>query len=81
MLRHLREVIALDPGWYSGMYDVNPITGLCTSFLGFVPWLTSTEWYLEITSTAGHAAGSGNWDAKVDETMNREIAKFLITIK
>jgi len=168
MLRHLREVIALDPGWYSGMYDVNPITGSCTAFLGFVPWLTSTEWYLEekvpdyqkfwygiclndaqdvrdiyyqldgygefnigdtpgfngdtraalgrikaktlliaikedqifrreemqfasgaipdaryleISSSAGHAAGSGRWDAKVDETMNREIAKFLTTIK
>ena len=27
VLRHVRDVIALDPGWYSGMYEVNPDHG------------------------------------------------------
>ena len=28
VLRHAKDVIALDPGWYGGMYEVNPATGL-----------------------------------------------------
>jgi homoserine O-acetyltransferase/O-succinyltransferase len=47
VLRHVRNVIALDPGWYGGMYDVNPITGLDIALMGLVPWFRSTQWYVE----------------------------------
>jgi homoserine O-acetyltransferase/O-succinyltransferase len=171
VLRHIRDVIALDPGWYSGMYDLNPATGLKVALMELVPWLQSPQsymdtlttsdklrnyqifwerlwsgldardvyyqldgWsefnvgdtpgfngdtktavaaikaktlligikedqlfrreelqsaknairdatYLELSSPAGHAAVVGGLDPKFDETLNREIAKFLTTIK
>ena len=171
VLRHIRDVIALDPGWYSGMYDLNPATGLKVALMELVPWLQSPQSYmdtlttsdklrnyqifwerlwsgldardvyyqldgwsefnvgdtpgfngdtktavaaikaktlligikedqlfrreelqsaknairdaahLELSSPAGHAAVVGGLDPKFDETLNREIAKFLTTIK
>lgn len=173
VLRHVRDVIALDPGWYSGMYDVNPVTGLTVALMELVPWFLAPQWYmdalgtseklrnyqafwqgiwvkagldardvyyqldgwsefnvgdtpgfhgdpkaalaaikaktlligikedqlfrreelqfmkntihdasyLEISSPTGHLAVIGGLDPKYDETLNREIAKFLATIK
>ena len=169
VLRHVRDVIALDPGWYSGMYEANPATGLKVALMELVPWfpapqymddLTTSEklrdyettwqgrwsgldardifyqlegWsefnlgdtpgfngdvkaaltaikaktlligvkedqlfrpeelqfaksilrnaaYLELSSSTGHLASIGS-DPKFNETINREIAKFLATIK
>jgi homoserine O-acetyltransferase/O-succinyltransferase len=51
VLRHAREVIALDPGWYGGMYDVNPVTGLEVALMGLVPWYVSTQRYMETLTT------------------------------
>lgn len=172
VLHHVMDVIALDPAWYSGMYDVNPVRGLKVALMGYGPWLgtpqgyrdylptseklrdfqvqNDTLWwsgfdardtyyqldgwsefnvgdtpgfngdakaalaairaktlligvkedqlfpredlqsaknairdatYLELSSAAGHSACCGGWDPKADEIMNREIAKFLATIK
>jgi homoserine O-acetyltransferase len=171
VLRHIRDVIALDPGWYSGMYDLNPAIGLKVALMELVPWLQSPQSYmdtlttsdklrnyqifferlwsgldardvyyqldgwsefnvgdtpgfngdtktavaaikaktlligvkedqlfrreelqsaknairdathLELSSPAGHAAVVGGLDPKFDETLIREIAKFLTTIK
>ena len=52
VLRHVRDVIALDPGWYSGMYDVNPATGLKIALMEFSPWLRSTQWYMDTLTTS-----------------------------
>jgi homoserine O-acetyltransferase/O-succinyltransferase len=171
VLRHVRDVIALDPAWYSGMYDVNPVTGLKVALTGYIPWVASPQgwlytlptseklrdyqvfqdklwsgfdardiyyeldgWsefnvgdtpgfngdakaalaairakclliavkedqlfmredvqsaksaireatYLELSSAAGHAALVGGFDPNAEGIMNREIAKFLATIK
>jgi homoserine O-acetyltransferase/O-succinyltransferase len=45
VLRHANYVIALDPGWYGGMYEVNPATGLAIAMMEFTPWLYSVGWY------------------------------------
>jgi homoserine O-acetyltransferase len=172
VLHHVMDVIALDPAWYSGMYDVNPVRGLKVALTGYVPWLASPQWYsyalptseklrdfevlndtlywsgfdardiyyeldswsefnvgdtpgfngdakaalaairakclliavkedqifrpeelqsaknairdatyLELSSATGHLALVGGFDPKAEEIMNREIAKFLATIK
>ncbi len=52
VLRHVRDVIALDPGWYSGMYDVNPATGLRIALMELIPWLQSTQWYMDALTTS-----------------------------
>ena len=52
VLRHVRDVIALDPGWYSGMYDVNPATGLRVALMELVPWFRSTQWYMDALTTS-----------------------------
>jgi homoserine O-acetyltransferase/O-succinyltransferase len=52
VLRHVRDVIALDSGWYSGMYDVNPVTGLRTALMELSPWWRSTQWYMEALTTS-----------------------------
>ena len=52
VLRHVRDVIALDPGWYSGMYDVNPVTGLEVALMEMVPWFDSTQWYMDTLTTS-----------------------------
>ncbi len=48
VLRHARDVIALDPGWYGGIYDINPVTGLEIALTGLVPWYLSTQRYMDI---------------------------------
>jgi homoserine O-acetyltransferase len=50
-LHHAREVMALDPGWHGGIYDVNPVTGLCVAVKGLVPWFRAVEWYSEALTT------------------------------
>jgi len=45
LLRHVKEVITLDPAWYGGMYNTNPITGLQVALAGLTPWWRSNEWY------------------------------------
>jgi homoserine O-acetyltransferase len=51
VLRHITRVIALDPGWYGGMYDVNPATGVVIAAMEFTPWLYSTGWYQKNLTT------------------------------
>jgi homoserine O-acetyltransferase len=53
ILRHVRDVIALDPGWYSGMYDANPVTGLEVALTELLPWFYSTQWYMDNLTTDG----------------------------
>jgi homoserine O-acetyltransferase len=45
LLRHVKDVIALDPGWYGGMYEVNPRTGLEIALMELTPWWYGAEWY------------------------------------
>jgi homoserine O-acetyltransferase len=45
VLRHVKDVIALDPGWYGGMYEVNPTTGLEIALMELTPWWYSADWY------------------------------------
>jgi homoserine O-acetyltransferase/O-succinyltransferase len=45
VLRHVDDVIALDPGWYGGMYEVNPATGLAIAAMEFTPWFYAPAWY------------------------------------
>jgi homoserine O-acetyltransferase len=45
-------VIALDPGWHGGMYEVNPATGLAIAAMGFTPWLYAAAWYEKNLTTA-----------------------------
>jgi homoserine O-acetyltransferase/O-succinyltransferase len=52
VLRHVRDVIALDPGWYSGMYDVNPATGLKIALMELSPWWRSRQWYEDALTTS-----------------------------
>ena len=52
VLRHVRDVIALDPGWYSGMYDVNPAAGLRIALMELSPWFQSTQWYMDALTTS-----------------------------
>jgi homoserine O-acetyltransferase/O-succinyltransferase len=52
VLRHVRDVIALDPGWYGGMYEVNPVTGLEVALMELVPWYQSTQWYMDTLTTS-----------------------------
>jgi homoserine O-acetyltransferase/O-succinyltransferase len=52
VLRHVRDVIALDPGWYSGMYDVNPATGLRIALMELSPWWRSPQWYMDSLTTS-----------------------------
>ena len=51
VLRHIRDVIALDPAWYNGMYDVNPVTGLKIALMEQVTWLQSPQ-YLDTLTTS-----------------------------
>ena len=52
LLRHVRDIIAMDPGWYSGMYDVNPATGLRIALMELTPWWRSTQWYMDTLTTS-----------------------------
>src|SRR5262249_16943824 len=52
VLRPIRNVIAPDPGWYSGMYDVNPATGLKIALLELNPWWRSRQWYEDALTTS-----------------------------
>lgn len=50
LIRHTQEVIALDPGWHGGMYNVNPNTGLDIALMGLVPWFYSSDFYATLTT-------------------------------
>jgi homoserine O-acetyltransferase/O-succinyltransferase len=52
VLRHVRDVITLDPSWYGGMYDVNPATGLAVALMEMVPWLWSSQWFMNALTTS-----------------------------
>jgi homoserine O-acetyltransferase/O-succinyltransferase len=45
MIRNWMDVIALDPGWHGGNYEVNPTTGLVTALMNFVPWYYTPQWF------------------------------------
>jgi homoserine O-acetyltransferase len=65
VLRHVRDVIALDPGWYSGMYDVNPVTGLKVALMELVPWIAYPQ-YMDALKTSEklknyEATWEGRW--------------------
>lgn len=51
VLRHVRDVIALDPAWYSGMYDVNPVTGLKIAMMEQVTWLQTPQQFDTLTTS------------------------------
>lgn len=50
-LHHVKDVIALDPGWYGGMYEVNPSTGLEVALGGLTAWFRSNEGYTQILNS------------------------------
>jgi len=50
-LHHVKEVIALDPAWYGGMYEVNPSTGLEVALGGLTAWWRSNEGYTQILNS------------------------------
>ena len=45
MIRNWMDIIALDPGWHGGNYEVNPTTGLVTALMNFVPWYYTPQWF------------------------------------
>src|SRR6476469_10749751 len=51
VLRHIRDVIALDPGWYSGMYEANPVTGLKLALMELVTWLPAPQYMDDLTTS------------------------------
>jgi homoserine O-acetyltransferase len=55
VLRHVKDVIALDPGWYGGMYEVNPATGLVIALMELTPWWYTPEWYASNINTSEKA--------------------------
>jgi homoserine O-acetyltransferase len=44
-LHHVGDVMALDPGWHGGMYEVNPAAGVAIADTEFSYWLYSPAWY------------------------------------
>jgi homoserine O-acetyltransferase len=52
LLRHIKDIIALDPGWYGGMYEQNPSTGLALALMELTPWLYSPAFYVETLTTS-----------------------------
>jgi homoserine O-acetyltransferase len=55
VLSQIKDVIALDPGWYGGMYEMNPATGLGIALMTFTPWFYSSEWYSKNITTSEKA--------------------------
>jgi homoserine acetyltransferase len=51
-LRHVLNVMALNPGWHGGMYEVNPATGVAVADTEFSYWLYSPAWYEKNLTTA-----------------------------
>jgi homoserine O-acetyltransferase len=51
-LRHINDVLALDPGWYGGMYEINPVAGVAIADAEFSYWLYSPGWYQKNLATA-----------------------------
>lgn len=45
LVRHMQQIIAFDPAWYGGMYEVNPTAGLELALMDLVPWLYSPDFY------------------------------------
>lgn len=62
--RSMRDIIALDSGWYSGNYQQNPVMGVNTALMNFVPWLYGYPWFGEnITSDEADADFGAFWNA------------------
>src|SRR5437879_3820823 len=45
MIRNCMDIIALDPAWHGGNYQVNPTTGLVTALMNFVPLLYTYQYF------------------------------------
>jgi homoserine O-acetyltransferase len=45
ILRQIQDVITLDPGWYGGNYEANPMTGVAVALSEMALWWYSPEWY------------------------------------
>jgi homoserine O-acetyltransferase len=50
-LRHVLDVMALDPGWHGGMYEINPATGVAIADAEFSYWLYSPACYQKNLAT------------------------------
>ena len=62
--RSMQDIIELDSGWYSGNYQQNPVMGVNTALMNFVPWLYGYAWYREkITNAQDDAELSSFWNA------------------
>ncbi len=44
-LRNMMRIVALDPGWYGGDYETNPVNGINTALTTLVPWWHTYEWF------------------------------------
>ena len=64
VLRHVRDVIALDPGWYSGMYEVNPVTGLKLALMELVPWMPTPQYMDALTTSEKLRDYEATWQGR-----------------
>ena len=64
VLRHVRDVIALDPGWYSGMYETNPATGLKLALMELVPWFPAPQYMDDLTTSEKLRDYDATWQGR-----------------
>ena len=64
VLRHVRDVIALDPGWYSGMYEANPATGLKVALMELVPWFPAPQYMDDLTTSEKLRDYEATWQGR-----------------
>jgi homoserine O-acetyltransferase/O-succinyltransferase len=64
VLRHVRDVIALDPGWYSGMYEANPATGLKLALMELVPWFPAPQYMDDLTTSEKLRDYDATWQGR-----------------
>lgn len=64
VLRHVRDVIALDPGWYSGMYEANPVTGLKLALMELVPWMPTPQYMDDLTTSEKLRDYEATWQGR-----------------
>ena len=64
VLRHVRDVIALDPGWYSGMYEANPATGLKLALMELVPWMPTPQYMDDLTTSEKLRDYDATWQGR-----------------
>ncbi|HEV2548051.1 MAG TPA: alpha/beta fold hydrolase [Stellaceae bacterium] len=77
VLRHARDVLALDPGWYGGMYESNPETGLEVAASELEPWWYSYEWFAENLTTPGAVRGFElQWHKIWSEQLHQDARDF-----